>query len=202
MQAMKTGWTLALAALALLSSGCASTPDTAAEPLAFTDSVIRDYNLSEAHKRRLQYYTSDKITLVRAASNNLRGIADGKLIERGNTTVRGLEIGPGTPGVVVGSGPNWLAVSFEPGSHLYFVSRQPRVNSPYWQDNRGDDRYYLYAPDWDGQAGSVRVGTTNYQAVDGSMESYLLVDREALFDANSSSSTLTGRWLQPEKRRF
>jgi hypothetical protein len=203
MRANRTGWAIGLSLMLGASvSGCATTPEGTAESLAFTDGLIRDYNLSDAHKRRLQYYVSDRITLVRAASNNLRGIADGKLIERGNTTVRGLEIAAGTPGVLVGSGPNWVAVSFEPGSYLYFVSQQAPVNSPYWQDRRGDDRYYLYAPDWDGRAGTVRVGNSSYQAVDGSIESYLIVDREALFDANSSSATLSGRWLEGTQRRF
>lgn len=203
MRAKHSGWAISLAlAMSAMSTGCATTPDGNSEPLAFTDTLIRDYNLTEAHKRRLQYFVSSKITLARAASNNMRGIAQGKLIERGNTTVKGLEVPAGAPGVVVGSGPNWLAVSFEPGSYLYFVSQQGRVNSPYWQDGRTDDRYYLYAPDWDGRAGTVRIGNTSYQAVDGSIESYLIVDREALFDADSSTATLSGRWLDGVKRQF
>jgi len=202
MQAKQSGWAFLLAAAMASLAGCASTPDATPEHLAFTDSVIRDYNLSEAHKRRLQYYTSNRITLARAASSNLRGIADGKLIERGNTAVKAVEIPAGAPGIVVGSGPNWLAVSFDPGSYLYFVSSQARVNSPYWNDGRDNDRYYLYAPDWDGRAGSVRIGDTQYQAVDRSIETYLTVDREALFNSDSSSSTLSGRWLDGRARRF
>ena len=187
---------LGITAMAL--AACAADPQ--GERLAFGNSVIRDYNLSDAHKRRLQYYTSEHITLARAASSSLRGIADGKLIERGNTSVRGVDVPAGAPGVVVGSGPNWLAVSFEPGSYLYFVSQQAHVNSPYWDDRRDDDRYYLYAPDWDGRAGSVKLANVDYQAVDKSINAYLIVDREALFDAESRSSTLSGRWLDGIRR--
>lgn len=200
MSATKLGlkpWLLVSALMGL--SACATDP--AAERLAFSDSVIRDYNLTEAHKRRLQYYTSDRIQLARAASNNMRGIGDGKLIERGNTNVTGVDIPADAPGIVVGSGPNWLAVSFDPGSYLYFVSSQAQVNSPHWRDRRDVDRYYLYAPDWDGRAGTVQLSNVPYQAVERSIDTYLLVDRESLYDADSRSSTLSGRWLDGINRR-
>ncbi len=190
-------WLLALASLSL--GACAT--DAINERLPFSDAVIREYNLQESHKSRLQYYTSDRIQLARASSTGLRGVGDGKLIERGNTQLQGVDIPEGAPGIVVGSGPNWLAVSFEPGSYLYFVSSQHTVNSPYWRDRRGSDRYYLYAPDWDGRAGSVKLGNEKFQAVESSINTYLLVDREALFDGESRSSTLSGRWLDGISRR-
>jgi len=193
---------LAAGAAALLLGGCATVPDTLAERLAYTDGLAGEYQLQEAHKRALQYYVSHDITLARAASNNLRGVGDGMLIERGKTHLQDVRIAAGTPGVVVGSGPNWLAVSFEPGTHLYFVSSQHHVNSPYWTDGRGTDRYYLYAPDWDGRAGSVRLGNVNYQAVEGSIDAFLMVDREALYSADSRSSTQPGRWLPGISRRY
>lgn len=190
-------WLIALAALG--SAACAT--DAVNERLAFTDAVIRDYSLTETQKSRLQYYTSDRIRLARASSSGLRGIGDGKLIERGNTQVQDIDIPSGAPGVVVGSGPNWLAVSFDPGSYLYFVSSQATVNSPYWRDRRGSERYYLYAPDWDGRAGTVKLGNERYQAVESSINTYLLVDREALYDGESRSATLSGRWLDGISRR-
>lgn len=200
MSAITEGYSRYWLALAVFSlAGCATSPD--AERLAFSDSTIRDYQLSETHKHRLQYYTSNAITLARAASENLRGIGDGKLLEKGKSKVSSVEIPAGSPGVVVGSGPNWLAVSFDPGSYLYFVSSQPQVNSPYWDDRRDVERYYLYAPDWDGRAGSVQLGNVAYQAVDHSIDAYLLVDREALFNADSRSDTLSGRWLDGRSRR-
>jgi len=196
----RTSWmTLLAAALAISTAGCATTP--VSERLVFSDALIRDYKLTDVHKPRLQYYSSDRITLVRSASGSLRGIAEGKLIERGNTLVRGIEIPADAPGVVVGAGPNWLAVSFEPGSYLYFVSGQSRVNSPHWDDEREAERYYLYAPDWDGRAGSVRIGDTSYQAVEGSIDVFLTVGRETLFKASSQSRIQPGRWLDDRPPR-
>lgn len=201
MSSKTSAWMLAVAA-ALTLSGCAITPDADVEHLAFTDTLIRDYNLGEGHKRRLQYYTSDRITLARSASGSVRGLSDGKLVERGRTDISSIEIPEDAPGIVVGSGPNWLAVSFSPGSYLYFVSSQSRINSPYWRDRRDDDRYYLYAPDWDGRAGSVKLNGADYQAIDRSINAYLTVDREALYDSDSRSSKLSGRWLDDRARRF
>lgn len=184
-------------AAGLLLSACASHRGGEAEPeqLAFTDSLIGEYGLTEPHKKRLQYYLSEPITLARSASQSVRGISEGRLVDRGARDIDNLYIPAGTPGVVVGSGANWLAVSFEPGSYLYFVSKQPRLNSPYWDDLRDGDRYYLYAPDWDGRTGSVKIGNASYQAIGRSIEAYLLVDRESLYITDTRERALSGRLL-------
>jgi len=191
-----------LVAAVLLLSGCASQRAANAEPeqIAFSDSLIREYGLDEPHKKQLQYYTSEPITLARSASQSLRGIADGRLVDRGARDIQKVHVASQTPGVVVGSGPNWLAVSFEPGSYLYFVSNQPVLNSPYWDDARDRDRYYLYAPDWDGRAGTVKVGDISYQAIGPSINAYLLVDRESLFVTDSQDRLLSGRLLDRRAR--
>ncbi|MDP3859891.1 MAG: hypothetical protein Q8Q73_19190 [Stagnimonas sp.] len=186
-------------AAALLLSACASGREVD-EQLAFSESLIRDYGLAEPHKRRLQYYVSEPITLARSASSSMRGIADGRLVDRGARDIDKLHVASGTPGVVVGSGPNWLAVSFEPGSYLYFVSKQPRLNSPYWDDRRDGDRYYLYAPDWDGRAGTVQVGNASYQALGRSIDAFLLVDRDSLYTTDSRDRVLSGRLLDRDSR--
>lgn len=202
----RTPWKPALtslaAAAALLLGACASNQPAENEPeqIAFTDSLIREYGLDDVHKKRLQYYVSEPITLARSASQSVRGISDGRLIDRGARDIDNLHVASQTPGVVVGSGPNWLAVSFEAGSYLYFVSNQPQINSPYWDDIRDGDRYYLYAPDWDGRTGSVRIGNASYQAIGQSIESYLLVDRESLFVTDSSERVLSGRLLDRRAR--
>lgn len=201
----RTPWKPALtslAAAALLLSACASNPPAENEPeqIAFTDSLIGEYGLDDVHKKRLQYYVSEPITLARSASQSVRGISDGRLVDRGARDIDNLHVASQTPGVVVGSGPNWLAVSFEAGSYLYFVSNQPRLNSPYWDDIREGDRYYLYAPDWDGRTGTVRIGNSSYQAIGQSIESYLLVDRESMFSTDSSERVLSGRLLDRRAR--
>lgn len=201
----RTSWKPALtslAAAALLLSACASNRPAENEPeqIAFTDSLISEYGLDDVHKKRLQYYVSEPITLARSASQSVRGISDGRLVDRGARDIDNLYVASQTPGVVVGSGPNWLAVSFEAGSYLYFVSNQPRLNSPYWDDIREGDRYYLYAPDWDGRTGTVRVGNATYQAIGQSIESYLLVDRESMFFTDSSERVLSGRLLDRRAR--
>ena len=190
---------LSLASLGWVS-GCASVPDAVAEQVAMSDSLISEYGLDDDHKKRLQYFLAGPITLVRSASSSVRGIADGRLVDRGDRAFRELEIPAGSPGVVVGSGPHWMAVSFGPGNWLYFVSNQQRINSPYYKDARDADRYYLYAPDWDGRAGTVKINDISYQAIGQSMDAFLLVDRESLFDTSTRQGTLSGRWLDGRNR--
>lgn len=175
-------------------SGCAA--QQLAEQLPFSDSLIQDYGLDEPHKQRLQYYVSRPITLARSSSSSQRGIAGGRLVDRGQRQVQKLQVPANTPGVAVGSGPHWLAVSFEAGSYLYFVSNQPPLESPYRSESREPGRYYLYASDWDGRSGTVKVGALSYQAMDQSMDAYLLVDRESLYETDSQGRELSGRLLE------
>lgn len=196
MPARMPGNLVAATSLGLLLSltGCASRQ--VAEQLPFSDSLIQDYGLSEPHKQRLQYYVSRPITLARGSASAQRGIAGGRLVDRGQRQVRKLQVPANTPGVVVGSGNHWLAVSFEAGSYLYFVSDQPALESPYRSESREPGRYYLYAPDWDGRSGTVKVGDISYQALDQSMDAYLLVDRESLYETDSEGRVLSGRLLE------
>lgn len=187
-------------ALGLLTAlgGCAS--QQVVEQLPFSDSLIEDYGLGESQKQRLQYYLSRPITLARSSSSAVRGIADGRLVDHGQRAIERLDVAANTPGVVVGSGANWLAVSFEVGSYLYFVSGQAALQSPYRSEQREPGRYYLYAPDWDGRAGTVQVGNQSYQALGTSMDAYLLVDRESLHETDSQGRVLSGRLL--DQRRY
>lgn len=178
-------------------SACASRQ--VAEQLPFSDALIQDYGLGETHKQRLQYYLSQPITLARSSASAVRGIADGRLVDRGQRAIEKLEVPAHAPGVVVGSGANWLAVSFEVGSYLYFVSGQADIQSPYRRESREPDRYYLYAPDWDGRAGTVKVGNISYQALGQSMDAYLLVDRESLHETESQGRVLSGRLLEQSR---
>ena len=180
--------------LLIALGGCASRQ--VAEQLPFSDALIQDYGLGEPHKQRLQYYLSRPITLARSSASSMRGIADGRLVDRGQRAIEKLEVPANTPGVVVGSGANWLAVSFEAGSYLYFVSGQPAIQSPDRGESREPGRYYLYASDWDGRAGTVQVGNLSYQALGQSMDAYLLVDRESLHETESQGRVLSGRLLE------
>jgi hypothetical protein len=173
-------------------AGCAGLGH--AEKLAFSDGLSAEYHLGAEHKRMLQYYVSDTIRLVRSASGGESGIRDGRLYSSSSRAIDQVIIGSGTPGVVLASGPNWMAVSFAPGSFLYFVSHADR--SVWLGDGYVDDRYYLYLPDFNGQAGTVRLGNAVYTATDDSFRAHLMVDRESFSDVDAQQARLPGRYLK------
>lgn len=175
-----------------LLAGCASTGY--AEKLAFSDGLAYQYKLGSEQKRLLQYYVSDTIRLVRSASGGQTGIRDGRLVSSSSRDVDQVVIDGGTPGIVLASGPNWMAVSFEPGTYLYFVSH---ANRQTWlAEDYVDDQYYLYLPDFNGQAGTVRLGNTLYAATDDSFRAHLVVARESFSDVDARQARLPGRYLK------
>jgi len=175
-----------------LLAGCASTGY--AEKLAFTDGLSAEYRLGAEQKRMLQYYVSDTIRLVRSASGGQTGIRDGRLVSSSSRDVDQVVIDGGTPGIVLASGANWMAVSFASGSYLYFVSK---ANRAVWlADQYVDDQYYLYLPDFNGQSGTVRLGKALYSATDDSFRAHLVVDRESFSDVDTRQARLPGRYLK------
>lgn len=155
----------------------------ASERLVYSDTLARSYQLGSESPRALQYYVSDNIRLIRGRSAGERGIADGRLVDRAAMSVEEVIVDSGTPGVVVGGGNGWLAVSFERGSYLYFVSGPQQ------------DAYYLYVPDWNGSQGTVRLGDWSYTAVGDSAKAHLLVGRDSFAQRQNRQAKLPGRKL-------
>ena len=193
---------LALAAVLVLGA-CASAPPSDeggmlpegySERLAYTDGLASGYKVSGDQRKLLQYYVSDTIHLVRTLSGGDSGVRDGRLVSSSAKNIEEIVIDSGTPGVVLASGPRWMAVSFEPGTYLYFVSEAPRS---VWLGKEYDrDRYYLYLPDWNGQGGTVKLGNVRYTAVGDSIRSHLIVDRESFDSTEARQARLPGRLLK------
>lgn len=183
---------LASAAAVGLLAGCATHPD--ASRITFTESLRTNYQLSDHEVRSLQYYVSEDITLRRVVSSGNRRVGDGILIEQRGRVQDIINIKAGTPGVAVGNGMDWVAVSFEPGSYLYFSSRADGVHViP--DPTRGDAPYYLWATDWINGPGVVYVNGVPYEAQPTSAYAHLLVDRKAVARQRSSERVQKGRTL-------
>lgn len=182
-----------LAALALAACAGHST----AERVPFTEELITDYRLDSAQRQRLQYYLSDTVTLTRAVGGGRSDVARGKLVSRSGTLVEEVRIAAGTPGVVVASGPGWVAVSFTPNSYLYFVS--DRGGNGALTDNRDEERFYPFSRDFDGRNGTVSLDGVAYQADRSSLDAYLLIDREDFSRTDDRASSLPGRWLNERR---
>mgnify|MGYP001592484433 CR=1 FL=1 len=184
-----------LALMLLFAAGCASN-NYVSDRLAYTDGLAGEWKLTPGIKQRLQYFTSHEIRLVRAASGGERGIADGRLVSATGQVVDEVVIPAGTPGVVLGSGPDWMAVSFEPNSYLYFVSQAQRRVWNFGEDGGVPGRYFLLVPNWNGKSGTVKLGDQMYTAVQDSARAYLLVERDSFSDVDAREVRLPGRVLR------
>ena len=169
------------------------------EHLPFTEGVVQDYDLDASSRRRLQYFVSDDIHLVRIRGDGRRGVADGRLFDRSRQEIEEIVVTSGTPGIVLASGLDWMAVSFERGGYLYFTSR-PQNYGLDVSTRPIEGRYYLYAPDWNGRAGTIMYDNQQYQAVDESWRSFLLVDRSAVSETRGARAILPGRTLDTSRR--
>lgn len=190
---------LLVLATALISlTACSSSP--VADPgsrarLAYTDGLAAEWKLAPEHKQKLQYYVSDTIRLLHSVSGGERGIADGRLVASDARAVKEVVVDSGTPGVLVGSGKNWMAVSFEEGSYLYFVAHQPSRGIP-GAERPDPSRYYLYVPSWNGKTGAVKMNDRVYSAVDSSPRAFLTVDKDSIFDSDYVVQRQEGRLVQ------
>lgn len=167
-------------------------PDT--DRIAFTESLRANYQLSDHEIRSLQYYVSEDIHLRRVVTSGNRRVGDGVLIERRGLVQDSILVEAGTPGVAVGNGPDWVAVSFEPGSYLYFSSRNDGIHVVP-EPGRADRPYYLWATDWVDGPGVVYVNGVPYEAAPGSAYAHLRVDRKAVAQRRSSERVQPGRTI-------
>ena len=67
------------------------------EHLPFTEGVVQDYDLDASSRRRLQYFVSDDIHLVRVRGDGRRGVADGRLFDRSRQEIEEIVVTSGTP---------------------------------------------------------------------------------------------------------
>ena len=144
--------------LAVGLGACATLDRQGTDRVAFTDELRDRYALTDQEVRSLQYWVSDDIRLERLTATGSRNVERGQLVERGGESTDTILIPRGTPGVAVGQGADWIAVSFEPGSYLYFSSRH---DGQHVLPNPADSgtRYYLWSQDWTTGPGVVPPAT-------------------------------------------
>lgn len=186
---MRTAWLLASCAIV---SACANGADSVNTRLAWTDGAAERYRLAPQELRQLQFWVSDDIHLRRLTTSGQRDVERGRLVERSAKAVDEIVVKRGTPGVAVGSGHDWIAVSFEPGSYLYFTARRNGMLLGPLRTGPGD-HYYLWAQDWRGGAGIVPVNGVLYEATPASADSYLEVERLAVAESQRRRHVQQGR---------
>ena len=210
---MNRFFTFALLALSLGTVfGCA----TSRVPL--TQELRTRHNLSAAELKSLQYYNSNTITLRRELLTAGKQVTEGhKLVLKSGQHIEEVVIEAGTPGAAVDVGPDFITVSFEPDTALTFALRGAEVPEWAWgpgsmhnptadpfpgnpgreeRERRrepepvyGSGNFWLYVP---GSDHRVAFAGTWFDAVEESLESYLLIDAEALEEQEESERVLSG----------
>ena len=173
---------LALLAAFPAVSGCAS------HRVAFTQHLRTQYDLTGEELKKLQYYLSSDVTLQRGFRSEEGKVSGShKLVRKEEGLVEQVVVRAGTPGVATEVGDTHLAVSFEPGSSLFFGS-PPSDRDP-------DRKYKLSAKRWTEQYGELMYGGKEFYAVDGSGQAYLEVVLESLNAVEERKKVLPGMTL-------
>ena len=107
-----------LATLALVGSGCASRM-TFSESMRSANALDRP-GMRGAQLNDLQYFVSNRVLLRRKVKSGNGAVRRGKLMVRKGKLVEEVVVRRNTPGVVVDSGPGWIAVSFAKGTAFVF----------------------------------------------------------------------------------
>lgn len=185
---------LLLAAVVMLSACAGISAYSARVP--YSDRLLTDLGIPLEARPALQYYSSREIRLARVLVDGEAGVRRGRLVSDRHRRLEELVIDAGTPGVVVGHGEQWLAVSFAPGTYLYFVA-SPQRRGWLLDSDAVDGSYCLYSPNWrwDGTGTVLLGGDGKWQAMEPSRHACLLIDREALDSLEQRRKVLPGRWL-------
>jgi hypothetical protein len=177
--ARKKALAAALLAASLAVSGCAS------QRVAFTQHLRTQYDLTGGELKKLQYYISSDITLQRGFRSEEGEVSGGHtLVRKEGGLVEQVIVRAGTPGIATEVGETSLAVSFEPGTSLFFGS-PPSDRDP-------DRKYKLSAKRWEEQYGELVYGGKTYYAVEGSGQAFLEVVLESLEAVEERKKVLPG----------
>lgn len=151
-----TGRTLFCALAGLLLTGCATTAPKN-EYTRFSQEFRDNEGFTDEHLRKLQFYICPELILERELTTSETGISSGRLIRKQGRTVNQVVIPGWTPGLVVHSADNYVAVSFEEGTALAFGVEKDRYTGDYAPLGKNTDKgfevlydgnwYYLIDPD-------------------------------------------------------
>jgi hypothetical protein len=152
----------------------------------FTPELRKQYGLSDADVKNLQFYVSQKITLQHEMASGEKGITPGHSLRSvNNRQVEEVIVERKTPGIVEKSDWQTLSVSFEEGARLQFSVK----------NNNAVNYYCLSANKWVGNNGKLSYGTKEYMAVGQSSSACLLIPFDSLNKLKKDSRSVKGRKL-------
>ena len=153
----------------------------------FTQDLQDGYNWTESELKKIQFFLSEDIHLVRAKSKEISKIEDGSITIQSGSSIDQVIIEAGTPGVVVFTPKaNRFAVSFDDDSSNYLIFG-PSPNSK--------GRYVLMAKKWNAQSGIVTYGGKEYRTSSANAFAALMVDVNNAMKVSTTQSKASGRTI-------
>jgi hypothetical protein len=151
---------------------------------------------------KLQFFTSERIVLEREVTSRDQALTRGRVLVRRGRFLERVVVRRGTPGIVVDSGPDWIAISFEAGTRLVFdlVTRddddmpgQEREPASFSGEELPSTYYQLRTQEQHDGSHVVAFDGKNYTAVDLTTQARLEVRRRTWTQRRSSRRVLRGR---------
>ncbi len=160
--------------LSLLFASCAT-------KVPFTSDIQNEYKFSEERLKKVQFYTSDEIVLIKTKQDGDVAILDGKLLIRNEKNVEKVVIKKNTPCVleqVVES--NKFLFSFEYGKDRVLLF-----------GNNSTGYYSLMSKEWKNKVGSVDYANKTYITNNGNV--FLKIKVKKLNQLKGKQRTIKGR---------
>ncbi len=150
----------------------------------FTQRMYDDFGWSDDDLKRIQFYLSEEIVLVRDKGADDSRIDDGKIRVEDTRKVEKIVFKKGTPGVLLETPRNnRFAISFDETDN-YLIFGPSKKNG---------GRYTLRAKDWDKRSGVISYNGTTYRTSSSSAYSALMVDIKKARKTDFRSKNVKGR---------
>lgn len=152
----------------------------------FTQRLYDETGWSDNDLKRIQFYLSEDVVLIRDESSQTRSrIRNGEIEIEDGGAVEKVIIRKGTPGVFVFSPKaNRLAISFDKDDEKFLMfGPNPKANN----------RYLILASEWKKSSGKVTYNGRRYRIDDSDAYATLMVDLKKVRQMKVQSSTASGR---------
>lgn len=158
----------------------------------YTVNMQQEYELGEDDLKRIQFYLSEDITLVRSRSGGRSSIKDGTIQVKDKSKVEEIKFKRGTPGTAVFSPKSdRIAVSFESGPDKYLM---------FGPNKKARGRFVLLAKDWDRNVGQITYDGKIYTTSSESAYAALLVQIKGSGEFEYNSRKADGRKVRSRRK--
>ncbi len=175
---MKTILTTAIAFCIFLITSCGP------KMVPFTGDMERETGLNKEQLKKVQFYNSGPIFLIREINNNTTEIIRGEIKMKDGKQLEQIVIPPNTRGVVINSNSERLGISFESGTDRYLV---------FGQNQHQSNAYTILAKDWKNNIGTVQYDGRDFRINTETANIHLMVNVKRLKSLKVHSRTAKGR---------